>query len=120
MDSQHASEKKYPFVVPEHYFEQFTDQIMQRIGRKEKTLLQRCRSYMKWAAVLVVGATGIWMTIAVSMSHDINREKHSKQLLKQEADETIFDTQFNPTCDEIIEYLVSEVDDCEMLLADNN
>ena len=117
MDSRNAYKSKNPFVVPEHYFEEFPDRVMQRVARKERTLLKRCRSYMNWAAVFVVGVVGVWMAITMG-ERDRNQGKE-QAYVPANLDEPIFDSQFNPTCDEIIEYLVTEVDDYEMLLAGN-
>lgn len=117
MDNRNIHKSKNPFVVPEHYFEQFSDRMMQRVTRKERTLFKRYRSYMNRVAVFVIGVVGVWMAITMG-ENKMNREKE-QVYVPATLDESIFDSEFNPTCNEIIEYLVTEVDDYEMLFAGN-
>ena len=107
-------EKENPFVVPEHYFDRLPDRIMQRVGRKKGVSMRTIYSCGKWAAVFLLGFVG--GIVSYNIHANVNRTAHSPETFEV----TVFDSQFNPTCDEIIEYLVSEVDDYETLIAENN
>ena len=90
--------KKNPFTVPEGYFDELTGRITGRIEKqkevKKSSSLRGLKPYMGLP--------------------DIEGENAIVQEMEAE---DIFDSQFNPTNEEIIEYLASEVDNYEMILA---
>ena len=100
-------------MTPEHYFDQLPDRVMQRIGQERKISIRTIRSYGKWVAVFLLGFLG--GLLSYNIHAHVNKANYSVEIV----DETIFNNQFNPTCDEIIEYLVSEVEDYETLIAGN-
>lgn len=115
--------KRNPFTTPEGYFEDLTERVMKRVeqekkARKRKTI-PLSRSHMGWAAVFV----GILSTIQVLYTVVSNRQAWKSEETEQIAhapasgDKDIFDSHFNPTNDEIIEYLASEVDNYEWMIA---
>ena len=115
MDNKYK--KKIPFTVPEGYFDHLPDQIMNRIEKENKVKYRTFLPYIRWVAVFVIGFVGVWTFLGMSSLQKISLFGIN---LREEKEEIIFDSQFNPTSDEIIEYLVSEVEDYEVLVANVN
>ena len=117
--------EKNPFAVPDGYFDGLTERIMELTDNKKDvrkpSLLQVLRPYIGIAAMFVV-MMGI-MHVVVSMTMERNQtasgEAVAHSTLEEELlEEDIFDSEFNPTSDEIIEYLATEIDNYELILAD--
>lgn len=117
--------EKNPFAVPDGYFDGLTERIMELTDNKKDvrkpSLLQVLRPYIGIAAMFVV-MMGI-MHVVVSMTMERNQtasgEAVAHSTLEDELlEEDIFDSEFNPTSDEIIEYLATEIDNYELMLAD--
>lgn len=117
--------EKNPFAVPDGYFDGLTERIMELTDNKKDvrkpSLLQVLRPYIGIAAMFVV-MMGI-MHVVVSMTMERNQtasgEAVAHSTLEDELlEEDIFDSEFNPTSDEIIEYLAAEIDNYELILAD--
>lgn len=117
--------EKNPFAVPDGYFDGLTERIMELTDNKKDvrkpSLLQVLRPYIGIAAMFVV-MMGI-MHVVVSMTMERNQtasgEAVAHSTLEDELlEEDIFDSEFNPTSDEIIEYLATEIDNYELILAD--
>lgn len=117
--------RKNPFSVPEGYFDQLGKRIEQRIGTEKKP--QRGR----WVVLLkpYIGLVAIFLlalfVVEVVLPHVVDKDR----MLARDAQEVIavketkaetfeFDTGFNPTDEEILEYLSTEVNGYEMLFAD--
>lgn len=110
--------EKNPFAVPDGYFDGLTDN---KKDVRKPSLLQVLRPYIGIAAMFVV-MMGI-MHVVVSMTMERNQtasgEAVAHSTLEDELlEEDIFDSEFNPTSDEIIEYLATEIDNYELILAD--
>ena len=115
---------KNPFTVPDGYFDGLTERIMDLTENKKDVrkprLWQVLRPYIGVAAMFVV-IMGV-MHIVVPMTMESNRTSLNETVSHGAWDETlleddIFDSEFNPTSDEIIEYLATEIDDYELILA---
>lgn len=124
MDELNASYKgKNPFRVPEGYFDDLDNRIIARLSEEKQSekvrLLQILRPYFGFAALFVV----LWCISLIFfplMTRDEKlMQKNSAELvqLEEELEEDIFDSEFNPTNEEIIEYLSSEMDDYEWTFA---
>ncbi|MDE7374542.1 MAG: hypothetical protein K2M86_04355 [Odoribacter sp.] len=107
--------KKNPFTVPDGYFDDLTERVMRRVEEKKtRKKVRFFRSYMGWAAVLV-GALFVTQVL-----YTVITDRGAAESVAYGADggeKNIFDSHFNPTSDEIIEYLASEMDDCEWMIA---
>lgn len=116
--------KKNPFTVPEGYFDGLTDQIMQRVEKQKEPrrprFLQVLRPYMGVAAIFILALLIIQavMPLVVDKGQLFPRDTVEQVMMTpEEFEEDIFDSHFNPTSDEIIEYLASEVDNYELMYA---
>ena len=109
--------KKNPFTVPTGYFETLESEIMFNIKREKKTpVLQMLKPYLGLVGVFIFA----FMMIHKVLPHfakdgEILLEK--EQHLVQKADHhPFFDADFNPTKEELVEYLAHEVNITEFLL----
>lgn len=118
--------KKSPFTVPEGYFDKLTDRIAERVQEEKKPqkvrFIQIVKPYMGLAAIFMLA----FLVVQVVFPHFIDP---NKMILKegetveqtQQAvatdNEVIFDSYFNPTNEEIIEYLTTEVDSYDLIYA---
>lgn len=118
--------KKSPFTVPEGYFDKLTDRITERVQEEKKPqkvrFIQIVKPYMGLAAIFMLA----FLVVQVVFPHFIDP---NKMILKegetveqtQQAvatdNEVIFDSYFNPTNEEIIEYLTTEIDSYDLIYA---
>ena len=98
--------KKNPFTVPEGYFDELTGRITGRI-EKQKEVKKSSSLALMVVQILFPGAKNT----------DLPDIEGENAIVQEMEAEDIFDSQFNPTNEEIIEYLASEVDNYEMILA---
>ena len=103
-------EEKSPFTVPEEYFETLEEQIMERVKRGKKTtkrghLVQMMKPYLGLVGMCLF----IWGTINWVLPR-LNGESFLVRGIASEETGVEWDADFNPTRDEIIEYLAQEVD----------
>lgn len=117
---------KNPFSVPEHYFDDLTEKVMKRVEIEEKpqkagwfTLF---KPYLGLAAIFLIAL----FAVQVIVPHFID----SSRMLKKEnrlsagyeavdsAEEYVLDAGFNPTSEEILEYLSTEVSDYDLIYAE--
>lgn len=124
MESMNEKYKeKNPFTVPDGYFDGLSERIMALTGNKKDvckpSFLQVLRPYIGIAVMFVV-MMGV-MHIVVPMME--RNQVSSDEIVAHGAwedelfEEDIFDSEFNPTSDEIIEYLAAEIDNYELILA---
>lgn len=108
--------EKNPFSVPEGYFEGLTDRIVERVGAGEAPtragLWQLVRPYVGMAAMFAVVMFVMRAVVPVTPEGEGTPETVAG------VEEEIFDSGFNPTNEEIIEYLEAEVDSYELMFAD--
>lgn len=103
--------KKNPFSVPDGYFDGLTDRVMKRLEEPKKAPRLILRRSVKLGLSLAAIVTLVLLVLPAVMPQLADRGQ------LQELDGDIFDSQFNPTSDEIIEYLAMEVDGVEWLYA---
>ena len=126
MDNFHDKyKKKNPFTVPEGYFEGLNEQIISRLEKQEKPhkpgIVQIFKPYMGLVAVFIVALLVVQALMPLVVEKDYKlMPKNAGEEMSQATDaleEDIFDSHFNPTSEEIIEYLASEVDNYELMYA---
>ena len=115
--------KKNPFSVPNGYFDTLSDRIMEQVqheGKNPRKRFLQLKPYLRVAAVFVVAllAGQFLMPVIADKKQGIVKEGEVVVQTQDTVEEDIFDSQFNPTSDEIIEYLASEVDSYELMYAE--
>ncbi len=117
--------KKNPFTVPEGYFDGLTDRVVKRLEdqkRSEKTKLFRIvRPYLGLVGVFVLALLVIQAIFPLITDRNRQLVKENSEMAQMPAEtpeEDIFDSQFNPTSEEIIEYLASEMNNYELMYAE--
>ena len=116
--------KKNPFVVPDGYFDDLTGRVMRRVEVSERSKKKRpvryLRSFMRWAAVFV-GALFVvqvfYIVVLGSRFWENGDGTEHSMYTTEMGDADIFDSNFNPTDDEIIEYLATEMNNYEWMIA---
>lgn len=123
MEEENVS-RKTPFTVPEDYFLTLEDKIMERIeeerqpSRRRVSWIQMFKPYMGLTAIFALA----FLVVQFVLPHFID---HDRMLVKKEAvvqgeqvraSEPELDTDFNPTREEIIEYLAMEGDMSDLVL----
>lgn len=115
--------KKNPFSIPQGYFDGLTDRVMNRLEEEPKkasrvTLERVVRLGLSAAAIVSLGLLTIpWMMPRLAEQGQLSGSDSENAIQLLEMDEDIFDSQFNPSSEEIIEYLAMEVDGIEWLYA---
>lgn len=115
--------KKNPFSIPQGYFDGLTDRVMNRLEEEPKkasrvTLERVARLGLSAAAIVSLGLLTIpWMMPRLAEQGQLSGSDSENAIQLLEMDEDIFDSQFNPSSEEIIEYLAMEVDGIEWLYA---
>ncbi|MCM1031233.1 MAG: hypothetical protein NC410_07345 [Oscillibacter sp.] len=117
--------RKNPFSVPEGYFDRLDNRIEQRIEAEKHPqkvrLITLLKPYMGLVAIFLLALFIVQVVLPRVVDKERmlvrdGREMMADQETKAETFE--FDTGFNPTKEEILEYLSTEVDDYELLYAD--
>ncbi len=117
--------RKNPFSVPESYFDQLGKRIEQRIETEKKPqkvrLVTLLKPYVGLAAIFLLAL----FVVQVVLPHVVDKdrmlvsEKREGMAEKETRSETFeFDSGFDPTDEEILEYLSTEVNDYDLLYAD--
>lgn len=115
--------KKSPFTVPEGYFDKLTDRVVEHVNQEKKSrkvrFIQIVKPYMGLAAIFLLAL----LVVQVIFPHVVDKNRmllKDGEQIQQTAtidNEVIFDSHFNPTNEEIIEYLTTEVDSYELIYA---
>ena len=123
LDEKYKS--KNPFTVPDRYFDTLGDRVMDRIkdeeGKTRKTsLFQTLNPYLGLAGLFVFVMIVVRLLIPNLVDENRTRLKNGEQanLAAQTENENIFDSDLNPSREEIIEYLSQEADPIEFLYAE--
>lgn len=118
--------KKNPFSVPEGYFEHLTDRVLEKIKEEEKprkvAFMQLLKPYMGLAAIFLLA----FLVVQFVVPHFIDK---NRMLIKANteivayteegtSDNLTLDGSFNPTSEEILEYLSTEVSDYDLIYAE--
>lgn len=118
--------KKNPFSVPEGYFEHLTDQVLEKIKEEEKpqkvSFVQLLKPYMGLAAIFLLA----FVIVQFVVPHFIDNNKMLKKvntemvtgIEENTSDNLVLDGSFNPTSEEILEYLSTEVSDYDLIYAE--
>ncbi len=111
-----------PFTVPDHYWDTLTDRIMRRVDKTPAPARHRIpaplRPYIGIAALFLVVLGVMHLLIpANTPASDTLLLSGQEQWEETLSEEEVFDREFNPTHDEIIEYLTEVTDAYELLLA---
>ncbi|WP_298612350.1 hypothetical protein [uncultured Odoribacter sp.] len=118
--------KKNPFSVPEGYFEHLTNQVLEKIKEEEKpqkvSFVQLLKPYMGLAAIFLLA----FVIVQFVVPHFIDNNKMLKKVNTEmvtsveenTSDNFVLDGSFNPTSEEILEYLSTEVSDYDLIYAE--
>ena len=117
--------RKNPFSVPERYFEQLDKRIERRSEvekRPQKVpLVTLLKPYVGLVAIFLLALFVVQVVLPHVVDKDRMLARDGKEVtaLQENKVETFeFDAGFNPTDEEILEYLSTEVSDYELLYAD--
>ena len=123
LDEKYKS--KNPFTVPDRYFDTLGDRVMDRIkdedGKTRKTSwFQTLKPYLGLAGLFAFAMIVVQLLVPNLVDENRMLLKNGEQanMTAQAEDENIFDTDFNPSREEIIEYLSQETDPIEFLYAE--
>lgn len=121
LDDKYRS--KNPFSVPDGYFESLEDRVMERVQEVKKpkrpNVLQMLKPYLGLAGLFVFAMVVVQLLLprVVDENRMLAKKVEQKAPVEQE-EEWMFDTDFNPSREEIIEYLSQESDVTEFLYAE--
>lgn len=117
--------KKNPFSVPEGYFEQLTDEVMERVKKEEKPrrvgLVRMLKPYIGLAAIFLLALFVVQIILPRFIDNSRMLKKESAEIVQEANDrgeEIELDSSFNPTSEEILEYLSTEVSSYELIYAE--
>ena len=103
------------------YFDELTGRITGRIEKqkevKKSSSLRGLKPYMGLVAIFFLALMVVQILFPGAKNTDLPDIEGENAIVQEMEAEDIFDSQFNPTNEEIIEYLASEVDNYEMILA---
>ena len=123
LDEKYKS--KNPFSVPDRYFDTLGDRVMDRIkveeGKtRETSSFQTLKPYLGLAGLFAFAMIVIQLLVPNLVDENRMLSKNGEQanMTAQAEDENIFDADFNPSREEIIEYLSQETDPIEFLYAE--
>ena len=123
LDEKYKS--KNPFTVPDRYFDTLGDRVMDRIkdedGKTRKTsLFQTLKPYLDLAGLFAFAMIVVQLLVPnlVDENRMLLKTGEQANMTTQAEDENIFDADFNPSREEIIEYLSQETDPIEFLYAE--
>ena len=119
LDEKYKS--KNPFTVPDRYFDTLGDRVMDRIkdedGKTRKTsLFQTLKPYLGLAGLFAFAMIVVQLLVPNLVDENRMLLKNGEQAnMTAQAED---DTDFNPSREEIIEYLSQETDPIEFLYAE--
>ena len=123
LDEKYKS--KNPFSVPDRYFDTLGDRVMDRIkdeeGKtRETSSFQTLKPYLGLAGLFAFAMIVIQLLVPNLVDENRMLSKNGEQanMTAQAEDENSFDADFNPSREEIIEYLSQETDPIEFLYAE--
>ena len=116
---------KNQFTVPDRYFDTLGDRVMARLkdedGKTRKTsLFQTLKPYLGLAGLFAFAMIVVQLLVPnlVDENRMLLKTGEQANMMTQAEDENIFDADFNPSREEIIEYLSQETDPIEFLYAE--
>ena len=103
------------------YMRELTGRITGRIEKqkevKKSSSLRGLKPYMGLVAIFFLALMVVQILFPGAKNTDLPDIEGENAIVQEMEAEDIFDSQFNPTNEEIIEYLATEVDNYEMILA---
>lgn len=122
LDEKYKS--KNPFTIPEGYFESLGDRVMERVKEENKpkqvSVLRALKPYLGLAGLFVFAMLVVQFLLPRLVDEDrmLAKKVDPEVVAVPEEEENIFDADFNPSREEIIEYLSQEADVTEFLYAE--
>ena len=122
LDEKYRS--KNQFSVPDGYFDSLEERVMERVKENGKPkragALQMLKPYLGLAGLFVFAMLFVQFLLPrlVDDNEMLAKKTEQKAPAAQEEDEYIFDTDFDPSREEIIEYLSQESDVADFLYAE--
>lgn len=122
LDEKYKS--KNPFTIPEGYFESLGDRVMERVKEEDKpkrvSVLLALKPYLGLAGLFVFAMLFVQFLLPRLVDEDrmLAKKVDQEVTIAPEEEENIFDADFNPSREEIIEYLSQEADVTEFLYAE--
>lgn len=118
--------KKNPFSVPEGYFEHLTNQVLEKIKEEEKpqkvSFVQLLKPYMGLAAIFLLALVIVQFVVPHFIDNNKMLKKVNTEMVtgveENTSDNLVLDGSFNPTSEEILEYLSTEVSDYDLIYAE--
>lgn len=120
--------KKNPFSVPDGYFDEVTEQILSRVKEEEMPqkvkFLQILKPYLGLVGIFALALFVVQVIFPPFVDENKMLLKNGDEVVQLQettsgaSSEEIFDSNFNPTNEEIIEYLASKVDSYELFYAE--
>lgn len=123
LDEKYKS--KNPFTIPDRYFDSLGDRVMDRIKANEQPKKENWsrafRPYLGLAALFAFAMIMVQLVLPYWIDENKMLVKNApgETPVPQTEEEAVFDADFNPSREEIIEYLVQETDVTEFLFAEN-
>ncbi len=115
---------KSPFSVPEGYWEGLTDRITEKVKKEEKpakvTWFVLLKPYVGLAAIFVMALLIVQLVVPRFVDQSRMLKKGGAPMVdvqgnKEMEKEFEFGSEFNPTREEILDYLSSEVQNYEIM-----
>lgn len=113
------SHRKLPFIVPDHYFEHLTDQIMEHVEQQQRSktsFMVLLKPYL--GLVAMFGIALLLAQLVFWLAPDKTRVniRVTDSILSVNANVEL-EEQFNPSEEEIVAYLISEMTNTDLTMA---
>lgn len=117
--------KKNPFSVPDGYFDHLTDQVMERVKEEKKprrtSFVHILKPYIGLAAIFLLALFVVQIVLPRFIDNSRMLKKGSTEVVQEANDrkeDIELDSSFNPTSEEILEYLSTEVNSYDLIYAE--
>ena len=119
------NKKKNPFSVPDGYFDHLTDNVMERIKEDKKPrrtgVVYMLKPYIGLAAIFLLALFVVQIVLPRFIDNSRMLKKESAEVVQEANDrkeDVELDSSFNPTSEEILEYLSTEVNSYDLIYAE--
>lgn len=117
--------KKNPFSVPDGYFDHLTDNVIERIKEDKKPrrtgVVYMLKPYIGLAAIFLLALFVVQIVLPRFIDNSRMLKKESAEVVQEANDrkeDVELDSSFNPTSEEILEYLSTEVNSYDLIYAE--
>lgn len=117
--------KKNPFSVPDGYFDHLTDNVIERIKEDKKPrrpgIVYMLKPYIGLAAIFLLALFVVQIVLPRFIDNSRMLKKESAEVVQEANDrkeDVELDSSFNPTSEEILEYLSTEVNSYDLIYAE--